>query len=66
MDSQGIEKFIERFPKVFKGIGQFDKHLKIQLKDNAIPYFQSVPRTVAIPLHNNVKKELDRLKKAGI
>lgn len=66
MDSQGIEKFFERFPKVFKGIGQFDKHLRIQLKENAIPYFQSVPRTVAIPLHNKVKKELDRLKKAGI
>ena len=66
VNSQGAEEFTEKFPKVFRGIGQFDRPLEIQLKENASPYFQSVPRTVAIPLRNKVKKELDRLKEAGI
>lgn len=60
-----VQPFIE-FPKVFNGLGAFKKKLKIQLKENYTPFFQSVPRTVPIPLLKKLKMEIDKLVKDGI
>lgn len=65
-DDQKIERFIKKYPTVFKGIGRFNRPFKIHLKENAVPFFQSVPKTVALPLMNKVKNELDRLKAIGV
>lgn len=54
------------FAKVFNGLGAFERKLKIQLRKECKPYFQSVPRTVPIPLLKKLKLELDKLVKEGI
>ncbi|XP_029163411.1 uncharacterized protein K02A2.6-like [Nylanderia fulva] len=64
--NQGVNDFIKRYPKVFDGIGQFGRPLKIQLKENIVPFFQSVSRTIALPLREKVKEKLDRLVSKGI
>lgn len=54
------------FPALFTEIGQFKKELEIQIKERILPFSQSVPRNVAIPLLSKLKKELDRLIKLKI
>ncbi|XP_026825789.1 uncharacterized protein K02A2.6-like [Ooceraea biroi] len=60
------DSFIQEFPQVFKGIGQFQKELHIQFKEHVKPFFQTVPRTVPIPLLPKLKAELDKLLRLGI
>ena len=64
--NQSINEVIKKFPKLFKGIGNFESPLQIHLKEESVPYFQSIPRNIALPLLDSVKKELNRLLKLGI
>lgn len=66
VDNKFPSDICSNYPKLFNGIGQFKNELEIQLKEGAVPFFQSVPRTVAISLLPKLKSELDKLMKLGI
>lgn len=59
-DARGI---VSGFAEMFTEVGQFQRKLRIEIKEDAIPFFQAVPRTVPIPLFSKLKKELDKLLK---
>ena len=63
--SSNITPFFQ-YPELFEGIGTFKQELKIQIKDNITPFFQSTPRTVPIPLLSKLKNNLDALVKQGL
>lgn len=65
-NGERVHEFAQRYPKVFEGIGQFDRPLNIQVKRDAIPYFQSVPRAIAVAHNDKLKEELTRLEASGI
>ena len=58
--------YVQRFPKLFKGLGRMKQCHTIQLKEGAKPYALSAPRRVAIPLLPKVKEELQRMEKMGV
>ncbi|XP_011145827.2 uncharacterized protein K02A2.6-like [Harpegnathos saltator] len=66
IQENGIRKIISSSSEIFKGIGQFKKQLSIEIKENAMPFFQAVSRTVPIPLLPKLKRELNRLLKLKI
>lgn len=54
------------YPELFKGIGRFKKEPRIHLKEGAVSFCQSVPRTIVISLKPKLRIELDKLFRAGI
>lgn len=54
-------KWITRYPDVFKGLGSFDEPYVIKIKDEAKPYAVTCPRRIAVPLMTKVKLELDKM-----
>ena len=56
---------IANHPKLFEGLGELGEY-HIELEPGARPFALSTPRRVAIPLRSKVKKELERMEKAGI
>ena len=57
---------IDRFPKLFNGLGKLKEAYSIQLRDDTQPFSLSVPRRVAIPLMRPVKEELERMERLGV
>ena len=55
-----------QFPQLFSGLGKLEGAYSIQLKEGAEPFALTVPRRVAIPLMEQVKKELERMEKMGV
>lgn len=51
-----LKDIVSKYTEIFKGIGQYKKELNIEVKENANIFFQSVPRTVPIPLLPKLKK----------
>ena len=51
----------KEFPTIFGDIGEFKTEVVVNLKENAKPFVQSVPRRVPLPLLDKLKIELDRL-----
>ena len=54
-------EYIDKYPKVFGGLGKLDAEYHIQLRDDAKPSALSTPRRFAVPLLPIVKKELERM-----
>ncbi|XP_023245312.1 uncharacterized protein LOC111642887 [Copidosoma floridanum] len=65
-DSVKIDDLLRKYDKIFRGLGLFKTKSKIILKEDAVPFSLSVPRTVAIPFLNKLKSELDRLVKQKV
>ncbi|CAG9770307.1 unnamed protein product [Ceutorhynchus assimilis] len=61
-----LESISRQFQGIFSEIGQFKNKMSIQIKPNAKPFVQSVPRTVPLALLPKLKTELDRLLKLNI
>ena len=57
---------IEEFPELFQGLGKLRGDHVIKLQEGAKPFAQSTPRRVAIPLMDEVKKELQRMEDQGV
>ena len=49
---------IQKFPKLFTGLGKLSGQYAIKLLDGAKPHSLNVPRHIAIPLMEAVKQEL--------
>lgn len=61
-----LENISKQFKGIFSEIGEFKNELSIEIKPNAKPFVQAVPRTVPLALLPKLKKELDRLLKLEI
>ena len=57
-DHTGI---INKFPKVFAGLGSLSGEFEIQLKPDAKPFALYTPRKLPYPLRSKVKEELNRI-----
>lgn len=66
LNKNSPDVLIKKYEKVFNGLGSFKSPLKIILKENVTPHSISVPRTVAVPLVQKLKLELDRLVKCNV
>ena len=53
-----INNLVKKFDKVFNGLGQFKRKLKINLKEGTQPFALSAPRSVPIPLLPKLKKKI--------
>ena len=59
-------KFEDKFPNLFKGLGNLGEPYEIKLKPDAKPYCLYTPRNVPIPLRTKVREELDRMEAMGV
>ncbi len=59
-------EMVQKFPKVFNGLGTIGEEYAVKLKENATPCALFVPRNVPIPLRQKVKEELDRMEKMKV
>ena len=57
---------IQKFPKLFQGLGKLKDNYCIKLQSDAQPYALTTPRRVAIPLLPKVEAELNRIQKLGV
>ena len=57
---------IDRFPKLFQGLGKLEGEYSIKLQEGAKPFALTVPRRVAIPLMKQVKDEIERMEQLGV
>ena len=63
---QEVDKFVIRFPKLFRGLGTIQGEYHISLQDGAKPFSLSTPRRVPLPLMPKVKLELQRMEELGV
>ena len=63
---QAEESVVQKFPKLFQGLGRLKDNYTIKLRENAEPYALNTPRRVAIPLLPKVKAELERMESMGV
>ena len=54
---------VQRYHKLFNGLGRMQGKYTIQLKDGALPFALFTPCIVAILLMDSVKTELEKMKK---
>ena len=57
---------MQRFPKVFSGLGNLSGDYNIQLRSDATPHAIFTPRHIPFPLHQQVAHELNHMEKAGV
>ena len=57
---------VNKFPKLFEGLGRFQGEYQIQMREGAKPYAPSTPRRVAIPLIKSVEQELQCMEDLGV
>ena len=60
------ETVMNRFPKLFSGLGTLKGAYQIKLNSDAIPFIVTTPRRVPIPLLPKVKAELQRMEHLGV
>ena len=58
--------YMQRFPKVFQGLGNLGEEFTIQLKPDANPHKLFTPRNVPLPLRPKVEEELHRMESMGV
>ena len=56
---------LDKYPKLFEGLGELHGEYKILIKPNAKPYALNVPRKVPLSLLDKTKKELDKMLDMG-
>ena len=57
---------INKFPKLFTGLGTFKKDFEITIKSDAKPFAIHTPRKVPLPLRQKVQDELARMESLGV
>ena len=59
---------LEKYPQLFDGLGKLNTEYMYDIKINpdATPYSVHSPRRISLPLHKNVKAELERLQSLGV
>ena len=60
------KSWLQRFPKVFNGLGNLSGDYTIQLRSDATPHAIFTPRHVPLPLHQQVTDELNRMEADGV
>ena len=60
-----LESIVSTFPKCFDRIGEFEGEIKLNLKDDAIPYI-APPRKCSIHMKDKIRDELQNMVKKGI
>ena len=60
------QSWLQRFPKVFSGLGNLSGDYNIQLRSDATPHAIFTPRHIPFPLRQQVADELNRMEKAGV
>ena len=60
------QSWLQRFPKVFSGLGNLSGDYNIQLRSDAIPHAIFTPRHIPFPLHQQAADELNHMEKAGV
>ena len=60
------QSWLQRFPKVFSGLGNLSGDYTIQLRSDARPHAIFTPRHIPFPLRQQVADELNRMEKAGV
>ena len=63
---QGSADILERFPKVFTGLGTLGGDYTIRLKEDACPFALYTPRRVPFSLRDQVQDELSRMETLGV
>ena len=63
---QASVDILERFPKVFTGLGTLGGDYTIRIKEDACPFALYTPRRVPILLQNQVQDELSRMETLGV
>lgn len=66
VDTVSANSWVERFPKLFTGLGSMKTSVNITLKEEAIPFAQAVPRRIAAARREPLKKELERMESLGV
>ena len=56
----------QKYPHIFQGLRTMKGEYHIQLRDGAVPFAQTTPRRVALPLFPKVKAELERMEHLGV
>ena len=54
------------YPNLFKGLGTMGTEVKIQIKEDAVPFVQTVPRRVAAARKKPLQEELSRMERLGV
>ena len=57
---------INKYPKLFSGLGTFKKDFEITIRPEAKPFAIYTPRKVPLPLRQKVQNELARMESLGI
>ena len=57
---------LDKYAKLFEGLGELHGEYKILIKPNAKPYALNVPRKVPLPLLDKTKKELEKMLDMGV
>ena len=63
---QEVDKFVNRYPKLFQGLGTIQGEYRISLQEGAKPFALSAPRRVPLSLMPKVKLELQRMEELGV
>ena len=60
------QKIVNKFPKLFEGLGTIEGEYAIVLKNDAKPYALATPRRIPLPLKGQVEEELKRMEALGV
>jgi predicted aspartyl protease len=66
VDTSFRDKVIQRYPKLFTGLGELEEEYNIELEQDAQPYAISSPRRIALPLLPKVKEALEQMVDQGV
>jgi len=56
----------EKFPKLFKGMGELKGEYKIELREDAQPYAITTPRCIPLPIRKEVEEEIKGMVERGV
>ena len=63
---EGTQSIVEKFPRLFNGLGKLPGQYTIKLSEGASPHSLNVPHRVAVPLMGAVKDELKWMEQLGV